>query len=326
MHQVLYINLRNFPFLLQKNFNILNRIFLSEKRDANFCYERAKKWIIKNTIPGKGVISSSLHKNISHIEVTGYLIPTLISAKEIKLARQYAVFLKNVQRPNGAFTGSADGKEYVFDSGQALRGFLAASYLWPEFKPYAKKTADYIISLMKESGSIPSMYDGVTENINIYILPALREASKILEDEKYEIAAKKSLQYYKNKEDILNENLLTHDLAYILDGFCDMEGKDFVRQFIKDFFKRRINNGKILAYPNDSWTCSAGDAQLAVVAYKLGMQDYADEIMGYLCKVQNISGGFYGSYGFLGYYFNDAEIGWVNKFFMDAVHLKTSRA
>ncbi len=321
-HQILYSNIKNSRSFTAKYITIAKRFFSFEKRNVDLCYHRALSWIKKNTVPGKGIAINSFHKNIPHIEVTGYTIPTLIEAGELGLALQYAEFLLQVQRPNGSFTGSSDNKEYVFDSAQALRGLLSASTVWQRFKPFAVKTADYIISLIKEDGRIPSMYEDTTEYINVFILPVLTEASKVLGEQKYLTAAKKSLQYYKNIPDVLNTNILSHDLAYIIDGFCDMGEKDFVRSAVKEFFLRQSRNGKVLAYPDVSWCCSAGAAQFAVIGYKLGMKEEADNIIDYLCKVQNVSGGFYGSYGFFGDYFSDAEIGWTNKFFIDAVRLK----
>ena len=53
-------------------------IFLFEKRNVAWCHQRSVNWIKNNSIPQKGIIVNSFHKSISHIEVTGYLIPTLI--------------------------------------------------------------------------------------------------------------------------------------------------------------------------------------------------------------------------------------------------------
>ena len=300
------------------------KLFEFEKRDIDLSYDMALDWIKKNTIPGKGIISNSRDSKKCHLEVTGYLIPTLLDAKEFNLAKQYAQFLSKVQNTNGSFTGPGGGKEYVFDSSQVLKGFLVASKIWPQFKPFAKKTADYIISLAKKNGQIPSMYEGITENIHVFMLPSLMSASKVLGDEKYANIARKSLNYYKNVPNILDSRLITHDLAYIIDGFIDMGEEDFILDIIKEIFSHQSENGKIPAYPNVSWSCSTGIAQFAVIAYKLGMNNEASKALNYLCKIQNKSGGFYGSLGILGSYFNEMEIGWTNKFFMDAVHLRNT--
>jgi malonyl-CoA O-methyltransferase len=59
-------------------------------------------------------------------------------------------------------------------------------------------------------------------------------------------------------------------------------------------------------------------AQLAIAWYKLGEKEPADKAMTYLEKLQNPSGGFYGSYGKGSVYFPTKEISWAVKFFLDA--------
>ena len=109
--------------------------------------------------------------------MTGYLIPTLIEAGEYSLAEKYAEFLSYMQHPNGAFAGP-DGKEYLFDSGQALRGLLRASLHWDRFRPFALKTAGYLISSLDNDGLLPAIYDKeVPAYVHVYVLPALAEAA-----------------------------------------------------------------------------------------------------------------------------------------------------
>jgi malonyl-CoA O-methyltransferase len=258
--------------------------------------------------------------------VTGYLIPTLTDAGELNHAERYADFLSWIQRPNGSFSGP-DGREYAFDSGQALRGLVRASQQWPRFKPVAIKTAEYIVSVIGNDGHIPSIYDSdISENVHVFILPALMEAGQVFNKPQYIEIAKKSLKYYKNVPDILNPGQLTHFLAYIMDGFIDMGEQEFVRSQVKKIFLSQRRNGGIPAYPNCNWCCSAGVAQFAIIGYKLGLYLEADKAVDYLCHIQNPSGGFYGSYGFGAKYFPGEEISWANKFFIDSVHLKIAKS
>jgi len=285
------------------------------------CHNKALRWIKNNTIPEQGIIVSS-KKKVPYLEVTGYLIPTLIYAGEYKLAKQFAEFLSYMQRSNGAFAGP-DGKEYVFDAAQALRGLLKASEYWDRFKPFALKTADYIVASIREDGRIPDPYSGkIPEYVHVYILPVLVRASRILNKPEYFEIAKRSLVSYKNVTNILNENYLTHFLAYIIDGFIDMGETDFVRSFVEKIFSSQSKKGFIPAFANARWICSVGTAQFAVIGYKLGMNEKANKAMEYLCNIQNPSGGFYGSYGYGAKYFPNEEISWANKFFIDAVHLR----
>ena len=317
---------KNFLLRIGGNIRVAIEIFFTNifrKNSIDQAYKKSLIWIKNNTLPNQGIITNSFYNKTCHIEVTGYLIPTLMEAGEIDLAKQYASFLAQVQQPNGSFT-ARDGKEYVFDSSQALRGLLSASKKWPNFKPFAVKTSDYMLSLIQENGRVPSMYEGITENIHVFMLPVLVEAAQVLGEQKYFDAAKKSLTYYKNQPFILNKDLLTHDLAYIIDGFIDMGEIEFILPIVKEVFSRQLYSGKISARPKVNWVCSTGVAQFAIIGYKLNMKENADKALEYLSKKQNALGGFYGSYGILGDYFNDVEIGWTNKFFMDAVHLKRS--
>jgi len=312
--------------ILKEIFLTITRFFaepfkILKSKDLNFCYREAISWIKNNTIKDEGiVITSKVVK--SYPEVTGYLIPTLIDAKEFELAKQYADFLVSVQRPNGAFAGP-DGREYVFDAGQALRGLVAASQKWDYFKLSAIKTADYIVSCTEDNGKIPAIYNGApSENIHVFVLPALMQASRVFGIQKYADSAKKSALYYKSVPNILNENTMIHFLAYILDGFIDLGQKEFVYETVKKIFSRQNLNGKINAYPNVNWSCSTGVAQLAIIAYKLGLKGEGDRALEYMCNLQNFSGGFFGSYGLMARYFRSEEISWANKFFIDAVILK----
>ena len=81
-------------------------------------------------------------------------------------------------------------------------------------------------------------------------------------------------------------------------------------------------DGSVPAYKHVSWVCSTGLAQSAIIWYKLGMKEYADKAVHYLEKIQNRSGGFYGSYGKGANYFPEEEISWAVKFFLDAYYWK----
>jgi malonyl-CoA O-methyltransferase len=301
--------------------NLLQRIGFIKENKIIVSYNKALEWIKINTIPEKGIIVSS-KREVPYSEVTGYLIPTLIDAGEYNLAERYAEFLSYIQRPSGSFTGP-DGREYIFDTGQALRGLLMASQRWNRFKPFALKAADYIASTIEKDGRIPSIYEEkITEYVHIFILPVLVRVSEVFNKPEYLKIAKNSLTYYKNAQDILDYNRLTHFLAYITDGFIDMDEEEFVRPFVKKIFSLQRKNGSIPALPNVNWTCSVGLAQFAIIGYKLGMFEEANKIIRYLCNIQNPSGGFFGSYGYGAEYFPDEEISWANKFFIDAIHLK----
>ena len=296
--------------------------FSRMNEDGSFeSYQKALAWVKEHTLPEQGIIVNTKER-IPYLEVTGYFIPTLIHANEWGMARSYAEFLAYMQQPDGSYRGP-DGKKYVFDTGQVLRGLLCAAEHWPEFKPAALKTADYILGQMEPSGRIHFVYeDNIPEYVQVFVLPALSEAGRKFGRTDFIEAAQKSISYYKKQPDVLSLKYLTHFLAYILDGFIDMGEGDFVRPFVEELFLVQRKDGRIRAYAGVNWTCSVGLAQLAIVGYKLGMRKAADLAMDYLGVIQNASGGFYGSYGIGAKYFPKTEISWANKFFLDAIHFQ----
>ena len=66
-----------------------------------------------------------------------------------------------------------------------------------------------------------------------------------------------------------------------------------------------------------SWVCATGLAQLAIAWWKLGQREPAQRAFRCLQRLQNPSGGFYGSYGAGAQYFPRQEISWAAKFFID---------
>ena len=280
-------------------------------------YDAALNWVKEFTLPESGISTTSIQR-VSYAEVTGYLIPTLLDCGEFKLARQYANYVQFVQRPNGSFCGT-DGGEYVFDTGQVLKGLLRMAILFPVYESAARKAADYILSCMTEDGSIRSVYQGdVHHQVHIYILSALKDAAHILKSSVYLDAYERSKTFYKSSVDHLNKNDLTHFYAYALEGFLDIGEKDFVMDHIRALFKRQRFDGSITAYPDKFWVCSVGMAQLAIIAYKAGMPKEGDRALDYLMQKQNPSGGFFGSWGLGAKYFPKEEISWAVKFLLDA--------
>jgi malonyl-CoA O-methyltransferase len=296
---------------------------LEQKMTLEESYQQALNWVRRNTLPHKGVVVTSRQRT-SYLEVTGYYIPTLMDAGEYELAKQYTEFLASMQRANGSFAGP-DGREYIFDSGQALRGLVRASFRWEKFRPFARKTADYLVSSMEDSGCLPAIYTyDIPRAIQVFVLPALVEASQLFNEPRYLQAAQKAVNYYKSLPDILYKNHITHFLAYILDGFIDMGEADFVYETVQEIFAKQKEDGSIPAYPNVNWICSTGVAQFAIIAHKLQMHEERDSAISYLINRQNASGGFFGSYGIFSRYFPREEISWANKFFIDLIHLKKS--
>jgi malonyl-CoA O-methyltransferase len=302
-------------FKMQSKFNSTEN---SVKRSIN--------WLKNNIKGGHGVNISSKNK-IPYPEVTGYFIPTLYQWGEKKLARELVFWLIKKQNDDGSFS-APDGTPYSFDTGQVLRGFVAVLDDIPEVRQPLIKACDWLLSQIQPDGRLctPSTTmwgDVADERIHFYILPPFIEAGKKLNEEKYLTAAQEVLDFYKKRNDLIEFNTISHFYAYIIEALCDLGEVDLARTAMNKVAELQKKNGSVPAYNNVQWVCTPGLAQFAVIWYKLGMKENADNAMEYLEHIQNPSGGFFGCYGNgEREYFPNEEISWAVKYFLDAYYLK----
>src|SRR5262249_23220113 len=139
-----------------------------------------------------------------------------------------AGWLLAVQAADGSFTDADQGKPYVFDTGQVLRGLLASTASVPAAGEAARRTADWLCAQMVDggrggfgpryAGSIPD----IPESVHLYVLPPLYEAAKLFQKQAYQTAADRCLEYYVKHPDALRPSSLTHFLAYELEALIDL--------------------------------------------------------------------------------------------------------
>lgn len=288
-------------------------------------YHKAIKWLKDNQLPNGGIIINSKNKT-AYPEVTGYIIPTLYNWGEKELARDLVLWLIKQQNQDGSFS-APDGTPYTFDTGQVIRGFISALGDIPEVEQPLRKACDWVLTQIKEDGRLSTpatdMWGSIADDrIHIYVLPPLMEAGNRLNEPRYIDAAKKVLNYYKKREDIIDFNTLSHFYAYIIEGLVDLGELSLATEAMKKIGAIQRVDGSIPAYKEKDWICSTGIAQFCVIWYKMGRKDLADKSLKYLEKIQNKDGGFYGSYGNQADYFKDTEISWAVKYFLDAYMLK----
>ncbi len=308
-----------------------------------YLFNRAMSWIKENTINGNGIAVTSKEQMI-YPEVTGYYIPTLLKWGEKELALSYAKYLCGIQKKDGSWYDSLDKSPYIFDSAQILKGLIAIRDILPEVDEHIIRGCDWILSCVdKDCRLVTPVKDAwgndetfCSELIHTYCLTPLIDAANIFKKEVYREKAFKIKDYYKKnyKEKILNFSLLSHFYAYVMEGMFDLGEGELIYQAMNNIEKYQKYNGAILGLKDVTWVCSTGMFQLALVWYKLGELDKGNKIFDYACKLQNKSGGWYGSYpaNFLNgyipyrkyrpYYFPDAEISWCNKYFLDALSLR----
>ncbi len=321
--------LKNIIINISRSFKrIIMKIKFRRANQKKSTYSKAIKWLENNQVQGGVVISSE--KKIPYPEVTGYIIPVLYQWGEKKIARDLCLWLIKQQNENGSFS-APDGVPYTFDTGQVVRGFISALDDLPEVEKPMRKACDWILTQIQLNGqmSTPSteMWGDIADDrIHLYVLPPLIKAGEKLNEPKYVDAARRVLVYYKYKKNLVEFNTLSHFYAYIIEALCDLGEIGIAKKAMENIATLQKEDGSVPGYKNVSWVCLPGLAQFAVIWYKLGMAEYADKALRYLEKVQDRSGGFYGSYGKGANYFTKEEISWAAKFFLDAHYWRIKTA
>ena len=274
------------------------------------------------------VISS--RKAVSYPEVTGYLIPTLLSVGERNLAYEYAQWLLSVQREDGSF--GLRENSYAFDTGQVVRGWTQMIERMPELEEPLHRACDWVIEtadgttgrlLVPPSGRDWSLGQRgeVSEAIHLYVLAPLRRAGELLNESQYGKFVSKSADFYlKNVclTDFSRPNALSHFYAYVQEALVELGYEDQAQRGMASVARFQQPSGAVPAYSDVNWICSAGLAQFALVWYRLGQTKQADAALSFLESLQNSTGGFFGSYGVSADYFPAEEISWAAKYAVEA--------
>lgn len=306
-------------------------------------YEKALKWVHQNTIDGNG-ITLSRYKHVIYPEVTGYFIPTLLDCGEDELARSYAKYLISIQKPDGSWYDSDDKAPYVFDSAQILKGLMAIHKMMPGVEKAIIRGVDWVLSNMQDNGRLTTPCKDAwgndehfcSEIIHMYCLSPIRDAGEAFGIQQYIDSAERIMDYYLNmyRDKILNFDLLSHFHAYVMEALFDMGRIELCEEAMVRFASHCNAKGAILGRRNLPWVCSTGCFQAALVWYKLGKKPEGDKQFEYACKLQNQSGGWYGSYPsnrILNHFYPDRkrpgyfgadEISWAVKYFLDAYHCR----
>lgn len=296
-------------------------------------YNLAKQWIEKYTIDNKGIAVESKQPNTIYPEVTGYYIPTLIQWGDKQRAKNYGDYLVTIQNEDGSFNDPSGKVPYTFDTAQILKGFAALIENGldkdDKYKNALLKGCDWILSMQREDGSIATpdstnwglaFGKSVPEAVHIYGLEPLRKAAKMYGIGKYEDCIKKALDYYLNIEELTDFTTLSHFNAYVIEGLIDIGEIKRAKRAMQLIELHQRFDGSVPAYSNVNFVCSTGLFQYAICWYKLGDLEKADKAFDYACKLQNKSGGWFGSYGKKANYFPKGEIAWAVKYFLDAIY------
>lgn len=318
----------------------IKRIIIRKKIESRVnyieIYDKAINWLKNNIVENGGIINNSGMKK-PYPEVTGYFIPSLLQWGYRDIAISFAKWLREIQKPNGAWFDTEDKQPYIFDTAQIIKGLLSVRHLCPEVDVNIRRGCDWILSNMSEDGRLPSprendFGDGKTygEIIHLYCLSPLVEAGELFHMPEYIEKAKHILTYYKEHEykQIMQFSLLSHFYAYVMEGLLDMGEDKLVREAMNGVSHLQKECGAVPAYRDVDWVCSTGMFQMALVWFRLGEIERGNNAFRYACKLQNASGGWFGSYltdeetDEVNTYFPNSEISWAVKYFLDALYWK----
>lgn len=279
----------------------------------------ALAWLRANEIPSGGIRVHSAHPD-AYPEVSGYLIPTLLSYGEKDLAKRVIHWLLCIQRKDGSYT-NPDGTPHVFDTGQILRGLLDGAQVVPGALAAAERAADYLTNEMSKGGTSgfgKRYLSNIPETVHLYVLPPLLRASKVFVKPEYAMVVNQCKEYYFDHSHFLQENTLTHFLGYELEALIDLGHADLASPLLTKLADHLEKDASLDQTDGKSWICAPGLAQLAICWYKTGRWKAADKALAHLELHQNPSGGFFGSYGKGAPYFPKFEISWAVKYYLDA--------
>ncbi len=297
----------------------VKRIFFRDQ-EVDSPVDQALAWLKSHELPDGGIRVHHRHRR-AYPEVTGYLIPTLLDWGEDALADRCGRWLARIQNPDGSFSDPDQGIPHVFDTGQALRGLLALHPEHPQLLPNMIAAGNYLLSQVQQNAngfSIQCEPHGISETIQLYVLPPLRDLSNRTGSEKYACAADACFQSYIVHEKLLSTASLTHFLAYEIEALIDLGHPQKVNEILHYLAGVQSPTGSIPARNGVSWFCNPGIAQLAVCWYKVGRHAEADRALDFLKTQQRYSGGFLGSSGRGAAYFPRFEPSWAVKYFLDA--------
>jgi malonyl-CoA O-methyltransferase len=291
-------------------------------------FTRAMGWIDRWSLAGQGIAVTARAKE-AYPEVSGYYIPTLLQWNEIERAKSYAQWLIRAQLESGAWTDPTGNHTCVFDTGQILRGLWAlhCEQSDKELENALLRGCQWVTSFVTEEGALEppdeEVWAGaVPLGVLLYSLEPVKRIAEGMQWADIQKKAEQAIAYLVHMDGVLEFTTLSHFHAYIMEALVDLGYNELALQGMQAPEKLQRKNGAVPAFKDVTWVCSTGLFQYAIVWYKLGDLDRANKAFDYAVKLQNRSGGWYGSYGFGKKYFPWREISWAVKYFLDALQLK----
>ena len=305
-------------------------------------FDRSISWI-KNHVSSEGGIQVSSVNSKMYPEVTGYFIPTLLNWGERDLAFSFGAALLPVQQDDGSFLDPSGKAKCIFDTGQIIRGLHALALISTnqDYKHALANSVKWIASTIDENGRVSApdveVWGGVIPiGVLLYSLePAFRAAAYLgLTSEEKRIST--GIQKLLQDDQLTDFQSVSHFHAYVLEALVDLGENPRAERSLEWVLSKSDFRSWVPGKPRKKWVCSTAMFQYAVVCYKLGLNSEGDKLFKAAAKLQNSTGGWYGSYGILAkiiapvgrvlpsfsMYFPRTEIPWVNKYFLDSLKLR----
>jgi hypothetical protein len=310
----------------------------------------------------------------SYPETTGYIIPTFLAYADVfgipeakARAIRMADFETAVQMPTGAVRGgpmSTRVAPAVFNTGQVLFGWVAAYQTTGDvrYADAAARAAEWLTRGQDDDGAwrkdLSPLTTSKVQTYNLRTAWGLALAGRVLDEPNWIEAGRKNCDWAVGQQQRNgwfahngfreNENPLLHTIGYALEGVLGVgellgeqkyidSAEVGIAPLVKQLLKSETLKGRYDPNwrPCVNWRCLTGEAQLAVVLYRLsahpGHESFsavARQLLGGISETQDISGSCPEIYGAVsgsappwGMYCPFKYVNWAAKFYMDALLL-----
>lgn len=285
-------------------------------------------------------------------------------------AMRMALWETRIQMPSGAVQGGAiclpeDQVAAVFNTGMVLQGYTAAlEYQHDErILTAAQRAADFLLSDLGDDGHFQTHGTFVKQykikTYNCLCAWGLYRFGEYVGDNKYKAAAIRAVEaaigeqqdngWFANNCLTHPELPLLHTICYTLQGILEVGNLANDSRFVAavqkgtdPILEQMLPSGFLYGRYFNDWkpanfsSCLTGNAQLAVICYRLyqvtgndGYRQAADLVVNFLKGLQVIdslnpalTGAISGSYPILGSYMAAGYPNWATKYFLDSLLLQ----
>ena len=219
-------------------------------------------------------------RDVSYIETTGYIIPTLLKLKDekyINSALKAGEWLLKIQNSNGSFSEIDNNQPFVFDTGQVLFG-LNALYEFTDDERYKisiEKASNWLVEVQEKDGSWEKYaYNKQKHSYYSRVASALYKSGIILDNKIFKESALKNIEWVLDNQQkngyfqyaSFSKDVPTylHTLIYILEGLLDIYEYTEDKKIL-DAVLKNATNFKNINLTKDLVLCSQYDEKFHCV-------------------------------------------------------------